>query len=268
VIDVDDRIDALYRLPLTEFTAARTQLARTVAGADAAAVKALKKPTTIPWAVNQLYWKDRRTYQRLLDSGRALRTAQIAALEGRKADVRGASETHRAAVADAAAKAVHLAASAGVKTTAEALARMLEAVSLSREQPDHPGRFTDPLQPAAFDALAGITPRLRQQPPHEPAHHAVGTPGRDAHQRGTRTHETAAQRRAREAEARRLEQQAREQQHALEAAVARSEHADARAQKALASARERLARAERDAESAVEALGRARADLDAFKSRS
>jgi hypothetical protein len=44
-------------------------------------VKALKKPTLVPWAVNQVYWHARPVYDRLAKSGAALRSAQIAALE-------------------------------------------------------------------------------------------------------------------------------------------------------------------------------------------
>ena len=35
----------------------------------------------VPWAVNQLFWKARHVYERLMKSGEALRKAQIAALK-------------------------------------------------------------------------------------------------------------------------------------------------------------------------------------------
>ena len=51
--DLDDRIDALYQLKLDDFTAARNALAKEVRGADAATLRALKKPTALargdPW---------------------------------------------------------------------------------------------------------------------------------------------------------------------------------------------------------------------------
>ena len=58
---LDDEIDALYRLPLAEFVAARNALARR-AGDRAAAVKGLARPATAAWAVNQLYWRRRGVF--------------------------------------------------------------------------------------------------------------------------------------------------------------------------------------------------------------
>ena len=74
VSTLDARIDELYALPLAEFTAARNALAKTVKGDDATRVKRLEKPSLVPWAVNQLYWRERRTYDRLIASGEALRS--------------------------------------------------------------------------------------------------------------------------------------------------------------------------------------------------
>src|SRR5436190_127884 len=85
-MDVESKIDDLYHLPPREFTAARNALAKTLSGGDAKAVKALAKPTNVPWAINQLYWKSKPVYERLMKSGEALRTAQIAALKGKGAD--------------------------------------------------------------------------------------------------------------------------------------------------------------------------------------
>src|SRR5688572_2072926 len=94
-------IDALYQLPLSEFTAARNALAKELSGAEAKEVRGLAKPTVVPWAINQLYWRARATWDRLRKSGERLRDAQIAALKGRGGDVRGTTEAHRRALADA-----------------------------------------------------------------------------------------------------------------------------------------------------------------------
>ena len=120
--------------PLSEFTAARNALAKTLSGDEAKRVRALAKPTVVPWAVNQVYWHARAAYDRLMKSGERLRKAQIAALEGRSADVRAASEAHRHAIAEAVAEAERLAASAGSKPGADALARTFEALSLATER--------------------------------------------------------------------------------------------------------------------------------------
>ena len=79
---LDSQIDALYQKPLDEFTAARNALAKSTAGADAAQVRKLAKPTVVPWAVNQIYWHARPVFDRLRATGERLRAAQIAALKG------------------------------------------------------------------------------------------------------------------------------------------------------------------------------------------
>jgi hypothetical protein len=159
VPNLESHIDELYKLPLSDFVAARTALARTLTGTDAKRVKALPKPTGVPWAVNQLYWHARDAYERLAKAGQQLRSAQVAALEGKKgktADVPAATDAHRAAVSTAAASAVKLAARAGVSLDLDEVARMLEALSLAVTLAEAPGRFTKPLTPAGFEALAGV----------------------------------------------------------------------------------------------------------------
>ncbi len=156
VSSLDDQIDDLYRQPFDAFIEARTALAKTLSGADAQRVKRLAKPTVVPWAVNQVYWQARRVFDVLLDTGASLRKAQVAALEGRKADVRAASDAHRRAVADAGAEAVRLADAAGSKPSPDALMRTFEALSLAPTPAEAPGRLTRPLQPSGFEALGGL----------------------------------------------------------------------------------------------------------------
>jgi hypothetical protein len=155
---LDSSIDDLYQQPLNAFTQARNTLAKSLNGAEAKRVRALAKPTLVPWAVNQVYWRARGAYDRLMKSGERLRTAQIAALEGRNADVRAATETHRSAIADAVREAERLAATAGSKPSPDALARSFEALSLATGSLEPPGRLTQPMQPAGFEALAGVKP--------------------------------------------------------------------------------------------------------------
>jgi hypothetical protein len=171
---LESSIDTLYKGPLGEFVSARTALAKSLSGSDAKRVKALQKPAVAAWAVNQVYWHARPLYDRLLKSGKALRSAQIAALGGRSADVRGAGETHREAIAGAVKEARRLAVSSGVQPNADALARTFEALSLATREVEPDGRLTKPLSPAGFEALAGVTvrvhaprPQLREVPPPE-----------------------------------------------------------------------------------------------------
>jgi hypothetical protein len=155
---LDAKIDDLYRLPLGEFTGARNALAKSLAGAEAKRVKALTKPTVVPWAVNQVYWRARATYDRVMKSGEKLRAAQIAALEGRNADVRAAGDAHRRAISEAVAEAERLAAASGANPGTDALARTFESLSLATSAPEAPGRLTEALQPAGFEALLGVSP--------------------------------------------------------------------------------------------------------------
>jgi hypothetical protein len=152
----DPKIDDLYKGPLTEFVASRAALAKTLAGEEARRVKGLQKPTVVPWAVNQVYWHARPVYDRLAASGEKLRAAQIAALKGKANDVRRATEAHRKAMRDAMAEALRLASESGAHPSADELTKTLEAVSLARDLPEQPGRLTKPLQPAGFEALAGV----------------------------------------------------------------------------------------------------------------
>jgi colicin import membrane protein len=161
-VSLDGKIDDLYRQPLDAFVTARNALAKTVTGDDAKRVRALVKPTVVPWAVNQVYWQARATYDRLIKSGERLRAAQIASLEGRRgADVREAGDAHRKALADAVKAAERIAAAAAANPPADALMRTFETLSLASEPPEPPGRLTKPLQPSGFEALAGVTPLAR-----------------------------------------------------------------------------------------------------------
>ena len=156
---LESKIDDLYRGPLSEFVSARNALAKTLSGDDAKAVRALAKPTVVPWAVNQVYWHARAAFDRVMKSGEKVRKAQIAALEGRSVDVRAASDAHRRAVAEAVGEAQRLSASAGSAPSPDALSRTFEALSLAGEAPESLGRLTQPLQPAGFEALAGVKPQ-------------------------------------------------------------------------------------------------------------
>lgn len=156
--DNDRQIDELFQLAPDEFTAARNALAKTLTGDAARDVKALKKPSAVAWAVNQLFWKARPLYDALMKAGHALRAAQIAALKGKKGDVRATTEKHRRAVADAVKRAQQIAAQAGVNPSTDHLARMLEALSLASAPAENTGRFTEVVLPSGFDALAGVKP--------------------------------------------------------------------------------------------------------------
>jgi len=279
VVTLEAEVDRLYQLPLDQFTAARNALAKTLKGDDAKRVKALAKPTVVPWAVNQLYWRDRKTFDRLLKAGAALRDGQIAALGGRHVDVRRATEAHRAAVSEAVRNATALAAVNGASPQADQLARMLEAVSLSTGPVEGVGRFTELIQPSGFEALAGISINAGQSggatagshvtsehriDPISPADRLRQDSGASRRSDGAKAeagrHDRKAEAQRKREEARRA-REAAEQRRTLEAAIKKAEHE-------LSVAESVLARAGREVEQAEEALATVRArHQDALKGR-
>jgi hypothetical protein len=243
---LDSQIDELYGLPPADFTASRNALAKTLSGADAKRVRALVKPKLVPWTVNQLFWRDRASFDRLIKSGLALRKSQLATLEGRTADVRAAVDAHRRALSEAAGQAQELAAAAGLKPDNGEVARMLEALSLAGEVADPPGRWTEPVLPAGFEALAGVQPVVAPK--------RIGDAKATA---STARPGAAASARQREAERRELEREETERRR-LDAAVRRAEEAVQDAKALEKRAREAFDRAIEDRREAEAALAAAR----------
>jgi hypothetical protein len=260
-------IDELYRLPLAAFTAARNELAKTVKGADAKRIKQLAKPTVVPWTINQLYWQARKTYDRVVAAGQTLRDTQIAALKGRDADVRHATEDHRKAIAAAVREGVALAAKEGIHPPTDQLARMLEAMSLARESSVAPGRLTELIQPSGFEALAGITPSGGKHSHTTSPTTAADIAGSPA--AGPRLVTSApvvrkpdpAEARRRKAEEQRRLAAERKREKETAAARARAEAVVRAAERELSDAREALARAERDVADARQAVADAERKL-------
>jgi hypothetical protein len=154
-MSLDDDLDRLYQLPLTEFTAARNDLAKR-AGARAADVKQLAKPPIAAWAVNQLHWKDRRTYDALIEAADALRATHKSVLSGKRGDLRFAGKEHEDAVEKASKATLAILTASGhpvTDATRHAVSQTLRALPSS----DPPGRLTRALQPGGFEMLAGIT---------------------------------------------------------------------------------------------------------------
>src|SRR5688572_20286859 len=100
----DADIDALFVLPLEQFTAARNGLATRLKKAgrsnEAETVKALAKPPISAWAVNQLYFRHRPAFEKLMAAGKQLLEAQTAKLAGRQNDLRGLLDARRLALSE------------------------------------------------------------------------------------------------------------------------------------------------------------------------
>jgi hypothetical protein len=157
-------VDALFQLPLGEFTSARNALAARLkkAGhqAEATETKALAKPCVSAWVVNQIYWRHRGLFDRLIEAGDRLRRAQ-AQLTSESA--RESVNTRRETVAALTAIAEGLLRGGHYSATRDVLRRVtstLEALSSYGSLPGAPvaGRLIDDVQPPGFGAVAGFLP--------------------------------------------------------------------------------------------------------------
>lgn len=162
-------VDALFQLPLADFTAARNtlaaQLKKSGRADEAARVKTLAKPSISAWAVNQLFWRHRKLYDRLMTSGEEFRDAQAAQLAGKSADIRKPLEARRKALADLAQAAAGVLKDASHQPTPETMRRVtttLEALSTLASVPDAPrgGQLTDDVDPPGFETLAALIPSV------------------------------------------------------------------------------------------------------------
>ncbi|HEU4767098.1 MAG TPA: hypothetical protein VFS77_06975 [Pyrinomonadaceae bacterium] len=161
---LDDEVDQLFQLPLSEFTGARNTLAarlkQTGRAGDANLVKTLAKPPVSAWTVNQLYWSHREAFDTLLAAGQRFHKAQTA---GKVADMRGALEARRAALTNLADLAETLLVEAGHNPSGDTVRRItttLEALSAYASVADGPtlGRLSEDVDPPGFESLAGFIP--------------------------------------------------------------------------------------------------------------
>jgi hypothetical protein len=239
--------DALFQLPLADFTAARNALASRLKQAghpdEAARVKALAKPSISAWAVNQLYWTDRASFDRLLEAGARLRGANMA-------DLRGPLEARREAISKLLRAAETLLGNAGHSPAPETLRRIestLEAVSAMPEA--QPGRLTADITPPGFEALASLFPGGT---PVKPAAAPRPRTEKSAPLREAEQARDAAQKKFSKADAKRHEAEAN-----VRLAEAHMNEARARFEKAAAAAdeaREHARKAAAEAKAAADAV--------------
>jgi hypothetical protein len=238
-------VDALYGLPLEEFTSARNKLADELRSRgereEGDRVAALVKPTTAAWAVNQVMRTQRKDARALLEAGERLRKAHQAAASrnASASDLREAVDAERAAVVPLTKAARGLPNTRGrglsesilerVTQTLHALSSDSEARSLAGA-----GRLSQERQATgagAFDVAPSKTRRRK------------AGPGNVAQVRKTRERLERAQREARELRSRRT----------------RAARATSSAEQALARAREDMRDADRrvaEKEAEIEELRR------------
>jgi len=163
----EDEVDALYKLPLAEFTAARNALAKRLKqsgrGNEADFVKALAKPSGSAWAVNLLYWNHRDAFDKLIATGERFREAQSSRLSRKVADMRVALDARREVLSHVSQLASALLRDAGHNPTPDTMLRVtttLEALSAYASSTDgpRPGRLIHDVDPPGFESLASFVP--------------------------------------------------------------------------------------------------------------
>jgi hypothetical protein len=163
-------VDGLFALPLGEFVQARNALSAELKKAgrreDAEHVKTLTKPSVTAWAVNQLYWKHRETFDRLIASGRRFLEAQAAQLAGKSTDLGEARDTRQKVITELLRQAADVLRDAGHNASPDTMRRIganLEALSAYGTLPDaaSPGRLTADVDPPGFDVLATLMPNIK-----------------------------------------------------------------------------------------------------------
>ena len=161
--DPEKEIDGLFRLPLSEFTAARNALAARLTklghAIEARRVKSLPKPPAPAWAVNQLYWRNAKTIDQLIALTERVRKAQTGRTPN--ANLRDLLDEKKKVTADLMEKASAILTEAGHSASPDAMRRVsatLEALAFwgNAENAPKAGRLTADLDPPGFDALAAV----------------------------------------------------------------------------------------------------------------
>jgi hypothetical protein len=173
----NSEVDALFQLALPEFTAARNALAARLqkAGdkAHAAEVKGLAKPPVSAWVVNQLYWRNRDVFDRLLTAGARLRQAQASQLAGHVTKLRELLNAHRDTLGELARQASSILSQSGHQPSPDVMRRVsmtlegLAAQGLLEGAPA-PGRLTADVDPPGFEAISALAPRQGGDKPARP----------------------------------------------------------------------------------------------------
>jgi hypothetical protein len=170
VPDLERELDALYALPLDEFTRARNDLAARLRKAHqseaAESVRTLKKPSVVAWAANNLAHTQPDLVHRLLEAGARLREVQQRALAGEEeaAHVADVTTQEREAV-----RALVVAAreQLGARANPSLLDRLTQTLRAAATDPElaprlRAGRLTDELQAVGFGPLEAVTPIRRR----------------------------------------------------------------------------------------------------------
>jgi hypothetical protein len=166
-------VDALFALPLSEFTAGRNALIKRLKqdkrGDEAARVQALAKPPLSAWAVNQLYWRHRNEFDRLLAAGSLLSQAHVSQLSGKATDVHGPLAARREAMSVLLRLVDKLLRDSGHSAAPDTMRRIATTLeTLSVPGALLPGRLTEDVASLGFESLAALVPVASKSKEPEP----------------------------------------------------------------------------------------------------
>jgi hypothetical protein len=264
--------DDLYGLPLDEFVAQRSALAKALKTegrrADADAVTKLRKPTVAAWAVNQLVRTQRRAVDELLEAGGELREAQEALLggSGDARALRAAAERERAAVDELVGLARGLLTSQGHELSATVIERVADTLHAAALDDDarelvRDGRLERELRHVGLGLGLGgaaMAPPAEKAKAKAPAAKAPASKPAARAKAPARKGASPAEKRAADADARRAERERLAQERAEREQTERErERARKAARVAESEARRRADRTARSAQVAEERRDRA-----------
>jgi hypothetical protein len=257
---LDEKLDALYAVPLEDFVSERTRLAGELrASGDGAAAGTLAKapkPTLSAWAVNQLARHERASMGKLAEASARVRKTQLGMIAhgGREqfAAAQAAQREELRRLRDAAERILGEAGHAAAPALLERVSRNLRAMVTSDEIAEEieAGRLARDLSAEAFVDLAALAsgappPARKHEAPSKRPHDAARARAEARAEERRQAHERA----AREKEVTRLRRDA--------------EHAVERARRAVEAAE----RAHREAREADEEVRRARVEAEEARGR-
>jgi hypothetical protein len=168
----ESEAERLYALPLDGFIAARDETARRLRDEgrrdDAAAVKALRKPSNPAWVVNRLSRETPKIIESLLAAGQRVRDTQLSG----GGSLRDAMDDERAALDRAMRNAEEIATHAGLASAAT-LQRVRETLHLAALDADvaaevRRGVLTREGRATGFTGLAEFAPQVTSPGPAKP----------------------------------------------------------------------------------------------------
>lgn len=203
----DEAVTTLHQAPLADFVAERKRLAAELKGAadkeGAARLAKLPRPPVSAWAVNQLWWKERASFERLI------------ALAARvKAGDRDASKAHREQLAqlrEQAARLLRDSGNAAAEATLRRVTMTLSAIAAQGDfEPEPAGALSADRDPPGFEAVGLETSPTRAPAPKAPekerAHDSDAAEAAARKADANARHREAERQRAEEAERKRAEE--------------------------------------------------------------